>query len=50
MPYTAMNEFLRTNPGFQRRQPAPNGVVAGTASATREGKQLSWTWSLTPFG
>jgi hypothetical protein len=48
MPYTAMNEFLRTNPGFQRRQPAPNGVIAGTASATREGKQLSWTWSLTP--
>ena len=49
MPYTAMNEFLRTNPGFLRRQPAPNGSIAGTAARPARGQALSWTWSLTPL-
>jgi hypothetical protein len=48
MTYTAMNEFLRTNPAFQRRFPGPNGAIAGSAAATRDGKQLSWSWSLRP--
>lgn len=46
--YTAMNEFLRTNPGFQRRQPSPNGTISGSASAVKDGKTLKWSWALRP--
>jgi hypothetical protein len=49
MTYTAMNEFLRTNPGFQRRQPGPNGTVSGTATSTKGDTALKWTWALKPL-
>jgi hypothetical protein len=49
MPYTAMNEFLRTDAKFVRRQPAPNGTISGSASATRDGTALKWTWALKPL-
>jgi hypothetical protein len=49
MPYTAMNEFLRTDAKFVRRMPGPNGTISGTASATRDGKSLKWTWALKPL-
>jgi hypothetical protein len=50
MPYTAISEFLRTNPGFERRVPDATGGLTGSASATKDGKSLSWSWSLSPRG
>lgn len=49
MTYTAMNEFLRTNPGFQRRQPGPTGTLSGTATSTKADTALKWTWALKPL-
>jgi hypothetical protein len=48
MPYGAITEFLRTNPGFERRQPGADGSIAGSASASKDGKSLSWTWAFSP--
>jgi hypothetical protein len=47
--YTAMNEFLRTDAKFVRRMPGPNGTINGSASATRDGTALKWTWALKPL-
>ena len=44
-----MNEFLRTSAGFERRTPGPDGALSGTASATRGGTQLQWSWALRPL-
>ncbi len=48
MAYGSITEYLRTNPGFERRQPDATGALSGSASATKDGKSLSWSWSLTP--
>ncbi len=49
MPYGSITEFLRTNPGFERRQPGADGSIAGSASASsKDGKALSWTWAFSP--
>ena len=46
--YYAMNEWLRTNPGFVRRQPGPNGAISGSASTVKGETALKWTWALRP--
>lgn len=46
--YYPMNEFLRTNPHFERRRPGPNGTISGSASAVKDGTALKWTWALRP--
>ncbi len=48
-PYAAMNEFLRTDAKYIRRQPAPNGTISGSASATRGDTSLNWSWALKPL-
>ena len=48
MPYGSITEFLRTNPGFERRQPGADGSIAGSASSSKDGKALSWTWAFSP--
>ncbi len=35
-------------PGGERRLPDATGALSGSASATKDGKSLSWSWSLTP--
>ena len=49
MAYGSITEYLRTDKGFVRRQPAVDGTIAGSAGATKDGKTLSWAWNLKPL-